>query len=134
MGEENEAQEGKDGVELTRTHGLNVEDMTRGSEEGLNSGALVVEVESRLDGELFNRQIGIEQGIFGVSVRQPEFVQQTPYGFFRGDFNAMHLFRHGQPMVQRNVRRQAGGGAAVPAFEEEIARHLPKSWRWAALS
>jgi hypothetical protein len=43
MGQENETQESKDGVKLARTHGVDIEDVARGGEEGFNGGALIVE-------------------------------------------------------------------------------------------
>ena len=70
MGEKDEAQKGKDGVELTGTHRLDVEDVTRGGEKGFNGAALIVELKSTLHGKLVGRQVGVEPVVEGNSSRQ----------------------------------------------------------------
>jgi hypothetical protein len=42
VGEEDETQEGEDGVKLTGTHGMDVEDVSGSGKEGFNGRALVV--------------------------------------------------------------------------------------------
>lgn len=128
MSEQDKAQESINGVELTGTHGLDIEDMPRGSKEGFNGGALIVKVKGVDHAKLSFGQVGVQQGIVEPPITEIELIQQATDAFLWLDFRAMYAFRNRQPVLQSDGLRQAFCQFAVRSFEDKVtgqARQQP---------